>query len=155
MAGLRAQTFEYVDEHGNLHYTDQPQLVPHPRSEDVDRSLPEEQLPASPADSDVLDALEAGARQAADRGQAAEAATRYAELGREAQRLNDLRLASRAFLAASDSRERVAGPQDPDAARFFKKHTALLRALDEPELAQHAEDARLDRLKAGDAQVEP
>ena len=109
-----AQLYKYVDEEGNVHFTDQPQSIPPQYRNGVGRARgPREQQPAieretSGAGGDAATAqeLEAAARQAAGEGR--------------------IGLAVEQRRAALRLRERIEGP---DAYAMVRRHVALAELL--------------------------
>lgn len=152
-ASASAQVYRYVDETGEVHYTDQPQLVPNPQRLDLEPA-PEGPPPEEDVPGVSLAKLEAEAARTRRDGPAEEALELYLALAREAKLARELSRASRAYKAASELCEAMSGPEDARAVVYFRNYTAVLRALGKHEEAQGEEDARMARI-VGPAGGEP
>lgn len=144
-APASAQVYKYVDESGEVHYTDQPQLVPNPQRLGVEPPL--EVAPESDEPAASLAKLEAEAGRTRRDGPADAAVELYVQLAREAKLARDLSRAARAYRAAFELRETTRGSEDPRAVVFFRNYTGVLRALGKHDEARRAEDARIARIE--------
>lgn len=153
-----AQLYKYVDEEGNVHFTDQPQSIPQQyrnatgRAQGLRKERPaiEREISGARGDAATARELEAAARQAAGEGrirlaveqqtaalrlrESIEGPDTYAMVGRHValaellKRQGNIRVAGEHLKAAAIIAARTRGPDSPAATVHFRDYLSVLHA---------------------------